>query len=211
MGERAFGYVLTGVAVLVAASGARATVLTRTVSANSQGAVALARFDPTLGTLMQATVSATYLSQSGYVSFTPVVGYDHATSGTASLGSLLFALAGTTATTDLGGGYGYFTVNAAGSTTWSAAVDLALLTGTGSMTSGVNIYAPPPGAVTAAPSPKLNYSVTYTYNDGLTGAVPEPATWAMMAGGFALVGLGLRQARRRARHVDAVSEVPTAS
>jgi hypothetical protein len=31
-----------------------------------------------------------------------------------------------------------------------------------------------------------------------TSAVPEPATWAMMIGGFAMVGAGMRMRRRKA-------------
>jgi hypothetical protein len=45
------------------------------------------------------------------------------------------------------------------------------------------------------PRPLDNYTVTIA----LAGAVPEPATWAMMIGGFGLVGGALR---RRARAVS---------
>lgn len=39
-------------------------------------------------------------------------------------------------------------------------------------------------------------TVTFTYTPADTGAVPEPATWAMMISGFGLVGGTLRASRR---------------
>jgi len=41
-------------------------------------------------------------------------------------------------------------------------------------------------------------TLTFTYTPTATGAVPEPATWAMMLMGFGMAGYGLR---RRARSV----------
>jgi uncharacterized protein YfaP (DUF2135 family) len=39
------------------------------------------------------------------------------------------------------------------------------------------------------------WSLTYT-TDAVTSAVPEPGTWAMMIGGFALAGMAMRRRRR---------------
>ena len=36
-------------------------------------------------------------------------------------------------------------------------------------------------------------NITFTYTPGATAAVPEPTTWAMMIGGFGMVGFGLRR------------------
>lgn len=38
-----------------------------------------------------------------------------------------------------------------------------------------------------------SFSIYYTYDNSTAGAVPEPATWVMMIGGFGLVGYGLRR------------------
>jgi len=47
------------------------------------------------------------------------------------------------------------------------------------------------GNTTATQSTNANADFTITYN--YTSAVPEPMTWAMMIGGFGLVGYGLRR------------------
>ena len=44
-------------------------------------------------------------------------------------------------------------------------------------------------------------SVTYIYQPAAAGAVPEPASWAMMIGGFGLVGGAMRAKRRSATRV----------
>lgn len=36
-------------------------------------------------------------------------------------------------------------------------------------------------------------TITFTYTPTETGAVPEPATWAMMLAGFGLIGAGMRR------------------
>ena len=41
----------------------------------------------------------------------------------------------------------------------------------------------------------LSGTVTFTYEDGATAPVPEPASWAMMIAGFGLVGGALRSRR----------------
>lgn len=40
-------------------------------------------------------------------------------------------------------------------------------------------------------------SATFTAPDDVPGAVPEPATWAMMVGGFGMLGFGMRASRRK--------------
>jgi hypothetical protein len=52
-------------------------------------------------------------------------------------------------------------------------------------------------ADTIAPlAPGSTQAVTGTIGGGIPGSVPEPATWAMMILGFAMVGAGLRLRRR---------------
>lgn len=56
--------------------------------------------------------------------------------------------------------------------------------------------AEPDVQVSGRNSQTYNYdrSISFTLS-GVTGAVPEPATWAMMILGFGLVGAALRQRR----------------
>lgn len=49
-------------------------------------------------------------------------------------------------------------------------------------------------------SPRYGGTVNATFSLGALPAVPEPASWALMIGGFALVGTGLR-VNRRSRNV----------
>ena len=40
------------------------------------------------------------------------------------------------------------------------------------------------------------WALTFTTDAGGTGAVPEPATWAMMIAGFGMIGAGMRRQRK---------------
>ena len=40
-------------------------------------------------------------------------------------------------------------------------------------------------------------NIDYTFEGAVAGAVPEPATWAMMISGFGLVGASMRRSRRK--------------
>ena len=41
-----------------------------------------------------------------------------------------------------------------------------------------------------------NYTLTYTYTPGgITAGIPEPASWAMMLGGFGMIGAAMRRQR----------------
>jgi PEP-CTERM motif len=42
-------------------------------------------------------------------------------------------------------------------------------------------------------------NIDFTVGDGTPGPVPEPSTWAMMIGGFGMIGGALRYRRRRTR------------
>ncbi|WP_292948328.1 choice-of-anchor E domain-containing protein [Novosphingobium sp.] len=53
-----------------------------------------------------------------------------------------------------------------------------------------------PGLLTAVSLIGGEYALTYNYT-----AVPEPATWAMMIAGFAMIGFGLRSRRKQAVRV----------
>ena len=43
-----------------------------------------------------------------------------------------------------------------------------------------------------------NFGFTLTWSDGQTAAVPEPASWAMMLGGFGMLGGVMRRRRNKA-------------
>jgi hypothetical protein len=77
--------------------------------------------------------------------------------------------------------------------------DLASFVGTGTSTLNYTTYTfttvqQQGGNLTAQQSTTGNgiFSIFYTY-DATTSAVPEPATWALMIGGFGLVGYGMRR------------------
>ena len=40
-----------------------------------------------------------------------------------------------------------------------------------------------------------NFNGALTYSGGIPGGVPEPASWALMIGGFGLVGASMRRRR----------------
>jgi hypothetical protein len=66
---------------------------------------------------------------------------------------------------------------------------LLAITADNAINIGINL----PGDINAfAPSAYVAVDVTY---NGTSGAVPEPATWAMMIGGMALVGASMRRRR----------------
>jgi len=57
---------------------------------------------------------------------------------------------------------------------------------------GRNIFAPPEG------QPPFGYTVVFPVASGeLMAGIPEPASWAMMIGGFGFVGAALRARRRK--------------
>ena len=53
-----------------------------------------------------------------------------------------------------------------------------------------------PGTLLAGSLIGGNYSLTYNFT-----AVPEPATWAMMIAGFAMIGFGMRNRRKQSMRV----------
>lgn len=184
-----------GMVLVLAAAAADAATKSVTVAGSGPGVVTMALFDPALGKLLSVYADATYSSVVPYMSMTTPVGYDHAVTGSASLGSLSFTLSGASSVMQQSG-YGYFSVTASGSTSWTDPADLSGLLGTsGNVVGYAGVSAPAPGRLIAGSFlPSATYHVTYTYDD--SPAVPEPATWAMMVGGFVLTGLALRAARR---------------
>lgn len=185
---------MAGGLVLAALAGV-ADAATKSVTVSGPGAVTLAQFDPALGRLLEVDAAVTYSSIVPFLSTTPPVGYDHTVTGWASLGSLSFTLSGSGAVAQQTG-YGTYSVTAGGSARWTKPTDLAgLFGGSGDLTGNISVSAPAPGhPISGSFLPSATYTVTYTYDD--SPAVPEPATWAMMAGGFALIGVALRTARR---------------
>jgi hypothetical protein len=85
--------------------------------------------------------------------------------------------------TAINGGVNYTDGNFVGEVIASNA-DLAILSGYGKGYPFADTFSP------------RNFNGSLTYSTGLPGGVPEPASWAMMIGGFGLVGTSLR--RRRA-------------
>lgn len=57
----------------------------------------------------------------------------------------------------------------------------------------------PPCTDVVLNGPGVNYSISFVSSEGGPPPVPEPATWAMMIGGFGLVGGSMRYRRRRTR------------
>ena len=184
------------IAGMLLAGSAQATILTTTVSGSGKGYATMASFDPTAGRLLSVYAEASYTSWLPYFSYGTPAGYDHAVSGKAMVGSLSFAIDGASQVSPWDSVSGLFTISATGSATWTDPTYLASFSGASSSILGyAAASATAPGTPMAGNYvPSVSYKLTYTFDN--SPAVPEPATWAMMVGGFVLVGAALRAARR---------------
>ncbi len=190
-----FRTVAIAAAAICAASSASAATITYTDA--NRGPVFLPRFDSSLGTLQSVSfdnrysVTASYLYNSLPGSPAPMV--------------RIFGTIGEPA-------YGQVMVNEVVQSYFSAAnqisvnivktanpiftADLGGYIGTGSFVLGFYSLVAPGYAPALSGGSFSNVSVTYTYLAG-AGAVPEPATWAMMLAGFGMVAGATRYRRRK--------------
>jgi hypothetical protein len=182
--------------------------------------LALQQFDPSLGTLtainifLNGTVSSIIRFESLDAMPSTITGTAQATVTLARPnGSSLVAVIPTQTRSgnetafdgiiDFGGTSGDTFINVNGTATDSvnlfSPADFALFTGTGTVNamlsgSGMSTVVGAGNLVTQISTRAGGFGrVTYTYNES---AVPEPASWAMMVGGFGLLGAAMRRRPR---------------
>ena len=182
-------------AAICAASSASAATITYTDA--NRGPVYLQRFNPLLGTLQSVTFN-------NRTSVTNVYNY----TGDPSAPAPLVRITGTIGEPAFGqvtvdelvqssfSAPNQISVNIVKTATPTFTTNLGTYIGSGNYALGFfNLTAP---GYTPAPfgGSFSNVSVTYTYLAG-AGAVPEPATWAMMLAGFGMVAGATRYRRRK--------------
>jgi hypothetical protein len=199
---------LVGFVIALGAMGspASAALLTYTVGYASFGGIAIPQFDPAYGTLNSARLTVT-----GHLDYTFVDETPEPTVSTYAY-SAFYSLYYFDRTLDFG-------VDGSGTTTFGTAPTislpadgegtrligadrLAFTIGTGTFNGSITTDPPysitvPDGSIypdTDGPR-SINGTVRIDY-DYIAPVVPEPASWAMMIGGFALAGGALRRRRQ---------------
>lgn len=211
-------YVAAAVAALTVAAPAAAevVVLNQTIStANAPAAstVSFAQFDPSLGVLQSVSLAfeATSSTTVNFSNNTPnertftvnrnasatLTGNGFALSDTYAPGSTTFTLAPRISNSTPRTGSATYTAQYADSDILGSnfAAFIGLSSVNFNFARAANFSASPGGATVLPTSFGGNATLTYTYEVS-AAAVPEPAAWAMMIGGFGMLGAA---ARRRAR------------
>lgn len=183
-------------AAICAASSASAATITYTDA--NRGPVYLQRFNPLLGTLQ----SVTFNNQTSVTSF-----YNY--TGDPSAPAPLVRITGTIGDPAFGqvtvdefvqssfAAPNQISVNIVKTATPTFTTNLGTYIGAGNYALGFYNLTAPGYTPVAAGGSFSNVSVTYTYL-ARVGAVPEPATWAMMLAGFGMVAGATRYRRRKA-------------
>lgn len=202
---------LAGLAIAALAAATPSTAATLTQSLATTGSFAIIPFDPGLGTLQSVTLS--YTGSSSFLIPTttpspPGAGYSLSNFFSIYVGPLYFDATATGSGT-VGTNNGSITltsiVSPADTDTRTDSFALAVFSTpglSGSITydlpyilsvdgTGLDPFAMSKAGATA------NVDITYTYSTA-PGAVPEPATWAMMIAGMGLAGGIARHGHRRA-------------
>ena len=213
------GILFAAVAAVLGASSASAVSYSTSISCGGSGCVPAQAFDGSLGTLTSVSfdggVSASY---SGRVNNSEVFGPRPAVTLTAdvrlgfSIGSLSLALDPIYDQRTFASGFNSdVTFGATRQVQLATSSNLASFLATPQivplLSSGISFVSPSP-AFLASTNPfqaALNGKLTYTYDarptlfdKDVATAVPEPASWLLMIGGFGMVGATMRRARMRA-------------
>ena len=186
------------IAAAAICAGSSASAATITYTDANRGPVYLQRFNPLLGTLQSVSFDNRYSVTTSF-----------AFNGMPGSPAPVVRILGTIGDP----GFGRVTVDEFVQSSFSAPNQISMnivktatptfitgldtYIGSGSYALGFYSLTAPGYAPTASGGSFSNVSVTYTYLAGV-GAVPEPATWAMMLTGFGMVAGATRYRRRKA-------------